>query len=177
MYFTNPIIKGFHPDPSTCRRGDDYFLVTSSMEYYPGIPVFHSKDLVNWKQIGHVLNTPSALNLDGVKPSGGIMAPTIRYYDGVFYVACMGNGKKGHFVCKTDNPFKGWSEPYHIGGVGIDSSLFFDDDGKAWFQANRPPKEERYLGEREIWLQEFDYHKLELTGEIYSLWSGMGDEY
>lgn len=74
----NPILKGFYPDPSICRVGEDYYLVTSSFEYYPGIPIFHSKDLVHWEQIGHVLDRPSQLNLDSIRVSGGVYAPTIR---------------------------------------------------------------------------------------------------
>src|SRR5215212_9322777 len=83
MQFTNPIIPGFHPDPSICRVGQDYFLVTSSFEYFPGVPLFHSRDLVHWCQIGYCLTRPSQLPLAHVRPSGGIFAPTIRYHDGV----------------------------------------------------------------------------------------------
>src|SRR6476661_7464751 len=78
-YFSNPILTGFYPDPSICRAGDNYYLVCSSNEYYPGIPIFHSKNLVNWQQIGHVLDRPDQVPLDSVPPSGGIFAPTIRY--------------------------------------------------------------------------------------------------
>ena len=84
--FTNPILPGCYPDPSLCRVGEDYYLVTSTFEYYPGLPIFHSRDLVHWRQIGHVLDRPSQLPLEGVRPSGGLYAPTIRYSQGVFYV-------------------------------------------------------------------------------------------
>ena len=87
--FRNPIIPGFHPDPSICRVGEDYYLVTSSFEWYPGLPIYHSKDLMHWEQIGHVLARPSQLNLKaGLKHSAGLWAPTIRYHEGVFYVIC-----------------------------------------------------------------------------------------
>ncbi len=84
--FRNPILPGFYPDPSICRAGEDYYLVTSTFEYFPGLPLFHSCDLVNWRQIGHVLTRPSQLNLDGIRPSSGLWAPTIRYHQGTFYV-------------------------------------------------------------------------------------------
>ena len=86
--FCNPVISGFHPDPSVCRDKEDYFLVVSSMEYFPGIPVYHSKDLVHWKQIGHVLNDPKIFDLEDCEASGGIMAKTISFYKVSFYVIC-----------------------------------------------------------------------------------------
>ena len=84
--YQNPIISGFYPDPSICRVGEDYYLITSTFEFFPGLPIFHSRDLVNWRQIGHVLDRPSQLPLDGIRPSGGLYAPTIRHHDGTFYV-------------------------------------------------------------------------------------------
>jgi len=84
--YKNPIIPGFYPDPSICRVDEDYYLITSTFEYFPGLPIFHSHDLVHWRQIGHVLDRPSQLPLDGIRPSGGLYAPTIRYHDGLFYV-------------------------------------------------------------------------------------------
>ena len=84
--FENPMLSGFYPDPSICRVGDDYYLVNSSFEYFPGVPIFHSKDLVHWRQIGHVLTRPSQLPLKKMRASGGIFAPTLRYHDGTFYM-------------------------------------------------------------------------------------------
>jgi len=86
--FSNPILPGSHPDPSVCRVGPDYYLVTSTFEYFPGLPVFHSRDLVHWRQLGHVLDRPSQLPLRGVRASGGLYAPTIRHHGGIFYVVC-----------------------------------------------------------------------------------------
>lgn len=87
MEYVNPIISGFYPDPSICRVGDDFYLVNSSFEYFPGIPVFHSKDLINWEQTGHCISRPGQLALrQGVQNCAGIYAPTIRYHDGIFYV-------------------------------------------------------------------------------------------
>jgi alpha-N-arabinofuranosidase len=127
MRFTNPIIPGFYPDPSICRVDQDYFLVTSSFEYLPGVPLFHSRDLVHWRQIGHCLTRPSQLPLQNVRPSGGIFAPTIRYHDGVFYMITTNVTDGGTFYVTTRDPFGAWSEPIWVDQGGIDPSLFFDD--------------------------------------------------
>ena len=84
--YRNPVIPGFHPDPSVVRVGDDFFLVTSSFEFFPGVPIFTSRDLVHWRQLGHVLTRESQLPLRKARPSGGIYAPTLRHHDGTFYV-------------------------------------------------------------------------------------------
>lgn len=171
--FSNPILPGFYPDPSMCRAGEDYYLVTSTFEYFPGIPIFHSKDLVHWRQIGHVLDRPSQLDLDGVAPSKGVFAPTIRYHEGVFYVVNTIVGKKGNFVVTATDPAGPWSDPYWLEAEGIDPSLFFDDDGRAYYTGTRPVREgEAYYGNWEIWLQELDLATMQLTGETYSLWRG-----
>jgi xylan 1,4-beta-xylosidase len=167
LTFHNPILAGFYPDPSICRVNEDYYLVTSTFEYFPGIPIFHSKDLVHWNQIGHVLDRPSQLDLDSVKPSGGVFAPTIRHHNGTFYVINTLVGKKGNFVVTATNPAGPWSDPHWIADApGIDPSLFFDDDGRAYYTGNiRPdsiPKESKY---RSIWLQELDLKSMKLIGE------------
>ena len=175
--YRNPVLPGFYPDPSIYRVGEDYYLVTSTFEYFPGLPIFHSRDLVNWRQIGHVLDRPSQLNLDGIKPSRGLWAPTIRYHEGMFYVinTFVDNEKECHnFIVTASNPAGPWSEPYWLEGAeGIDPSLLFDDDGRAWYTGNRtPPEGEEFFKHREIWLQELDLSTMQLTGESYSLWSG-----
>jgi xylan 1,4-beta-xylosidase len=110
--FKNPIISGFHPDPSICRVGNDYYLVTSSFEWFPGIPVFHSKDLMHWQQIGYVLNRPSQLQMkDGLRHSNGLWAPTIRYHQGKFYVICTAQQAGGNFYVTADKPEGPYSEP------------------------------------------------------------------
>ena len=138
MEYINPIISGFYPDPSICRVGDDFYLVNSSFEYFPGIPVFHSKDLINWEQIGHCISRPEQLTLrQGVPNCVGIYAPTIRYHEGVFYVistnVAYGGKDEGNFIVWTDNPYGEWSDPVFIDLPGIDSSLFFDDDGRVYY--------------------------------------------
>jgi xylan 1,4-beta-xylosidase len=175
--FHNPILPGFYPDPSACRVGDDYYLVTSSFEYFPGLPIFHSRDLVHWRQIGHVLNRPSQLNLDGIMPSRGLWAPTIRFHQGKFYVVntIVNNAKEmANFIVTATNPAGPWSEPFWLEDApGIDPSLFFDDDGRGWYCGNRiPPTGEQYVGHREIWLQELDLNAMQLIGPKYSLWDG-----
>jgi xylan 1,4-beta-xylosidase len=136
MQFTNPVIPGFHPDPSICRVGEDYFLVTSSFEYFPGVPLFHSRDLVHWRQIGHCLTRPSQLPLEQFRPSGGIFAPTIRYHNGVFYMVTTNISGGGNFYVSTRDPFGEWSEPIWLDQIGIDPSLFFDDDGRVYLTSN-----------------------------------------
>jgi alpha-N-arabinofuranosidase len=172
--FNNPILPGFYPDPSICRVGNDYYLVTSSFAYFPGIPIFHSKDLVNWEQIGHVLDHPYQLNLDGVGHSEGIFAPTIRYRQGIFYVITTNITKGGNFIVTANDPAGPWSDPYWLpDALGIDPSLFFDDDGKAYYIGTRPaPEGEKYCGNWEIWLQDLDLVKMSLMGGKYPLWRG-----
>lgn len=172
--FHNPILPGFYPDPSICRVAGDYYLVTSSFAYFPGVPIFYSKDLVNWEQIGHVLNRPSQLDLDGVGHSEGIFAPTIRYYQGTFYLITTNITKGGNFIVTATDPAGPWSDPYWLPDApGIDPSLFFDDDGRAYYIGTRPaPEGEKYYGNWEIWLQELDLNEMVLTGEQYPLWRG-----
>ena len=132
MTYTNPIIPGFHPDPSICRVGDDYFLVTSTFEYFPGVPLFHSRDLVNWRKIGHVLTRPSQLPAEPWRPSGGIYAPTLRYHAGTFYMITTNTSTGGNFYVHTQDPYGEWSDPIWVKQGGIDPSLFFDDDGRVY---------------------------------------------
>lgn len=166
MKFKNPIIKGFHPDPSICRVENDFYLVTSTFEYFPGIPIFHSTDLVNWEQIGHCLTTLQQLPLNETPSSCGIYAPTIRYHDGVFYVVTTNVLEGGNFFVTATNPAGPWSEPiWFENSQGIDPSLFFDKDGKCYltgtggnhenpgiYQVEIDIKTGKYLSERKfIW--------------------------
>ncbi|GAA4859148.1 glycoside hydrolase family 43 protein [Paenibacillus vulneris] len=176
--FRNPVIPGFYPDPSICRAGEDYYLVTSSFEYYPGVPIFHSKDLVNWRQIGHVLDRPSQLDLDGTPTSKGIYAATIRYHKGIFYMittfVVSATGARRNFFVTAEDPAGPWSDPYWLPDApGIDPSLFFDDDDKVYVMANRqPPSGQQYPKHMEIWLQELDLETKQLIGPKFSLWDG-----
>lgn len=170
LTFSNPILKGFYPDPSICRVGEDYYLVNSSFEYFPGVPIFHSKDLVNWEQIGHVLDRPSQLNLDGIRISGGIFAPTIRYNKGVFYMITTLIGAKdgGNFFVTATNPAGPWSEPQFLpkDAIGIDPSLFFDDDGKVYYIGQKKPDNQQLVTSyRQIWVREVDLKNKSFIGE------------
>ena len=131
MDYNNPVIAGFYPDPSVCRAGNDFFLVTSSFEYFPSIPIFQSHDLVRWQQIGHCLTRESQALL--VATSAGIYAPTIRFHSGRFYVATTNIGGGGNFFVWAEDPAGPWSEPLWVDQEGIDPSLFFDNDGQVYF--------------------------------------------
>lgn len=132
LSYKNPIIKGFHPDPSICKVNSDYYLVTSSFEYLPAVPFYHSHDLINWELIGHCLERDSQIDLHGASNSGGIFAPTIRYHQGTFYMITT-NILKGNFIVHTKNLEDGFSDPVWIDIQGIDPSLFFED-GKVYVQ-------------------------------------------
>ena len=131
--YENPIIPGFYPDPSICRVGEDYYLVTSSFEFFPGVPLWHSRDLVNWQQIGHILTRESQLPLQNCRISGGIYAPTLRYHDGKFYMITTNVCHGGNFLVTAEDILGPWSEPVWIDHEGIDPSLFWDEDGKVYY--------------------------------------------
>ncbi|KQX49930.1 MULTISPECIES: glycoside hydrolase family 43 protein [unclassified Streptomyces] len=176
--FGDPVLPGFRPDPSVCRVEDDYYLVTSSFEWFPGLPVFHSRDLVNWRRLGSALDRPSQLDLDGCGPSRGLFAPTIRHHDGLFHLVCTLMDGGGHFVVTATDPAGPWSEPSWLEGEGFDPSLFFDDgpdgDGGAWFTAARVRDEA--AGRTEIWMRAYVPGERRLTGPEYVLWSGSRPE-
>ncbi len=164
--YANPILQGFYPDPSVVRVGADYYLVNSTFAWFPGIPVFHSRDLVNWTQIGNAIDRPTQLNFTKMTMWQGVYAPDISWHDGKFYIlnTCVGCG--GNFVITASNPAGPWSDPAWLPEIdGIDTSLFFDDEGTAWISNNGPPPETpRYEGHRAIWLQQFDPKRLKLFG-------------
>ncbi|MCX6953112.1 MAG: glycoside hydrolase family 43 protein [Verrucomicrobia bacterium] len=164
--FRNPILAGFYPDPSICRAGDDYYLVNSTFAYFPGLPIFHSRDLVNWTLIGHAVDRPTQLNFDGHGASRGLFAPALSYHQGTFYLVCTLIDKGGNFLLTAKNPAGPWSDPVWLKFDGIDPSLFFDDDGRAWMLNNGNPPDNRplYQGHRAIWQQEFDIATQKLIG-------------
>ena len=183
--FSNPIIRGGYPDPSICKVGDTFYLVNSSFEYFPGLPIHKSKDLINWELIGYGLHrksqVDSTVNLIDVQSNGGIHAPTIRHKDGVYYIITTNvyfdeKQKKAdmvNFIITAENPAGPWSDPIHIlGAPGIDPDLFFDDDGKVWYVGNQMPENPNFDGEGEIWLQELDINEFKLVGEKHLLWRG-----
>lgn len=164
-HFYSPILQGCYPDPSITRKGDDYFLVTSSFVMFPGVPIFHSEDLVNWKQIGHVLDRESQLKVETAGISAGIYAPDIMYnpHNDTFYMVTTHIAAgMGNIVVKTKDPLQGnWSDPIKLDFGGIDPALFFDDDGKAYVVHNDAPDEgkELYEGHRVIKIWGYDLEK------------------
>lgn len=132
MIIRNPVLSGFYPDPSVIRVGGDYYMAVSSFEYFPGVPLFHSKDLIHWQQIGYALDRPAQINLLGRKSSQGIYAPTLRYHQGVFYMITTDVYGIGNFYVTAADPAGPWSDPVRVPYGNIDPSLMFDDDGKVY---------------------------------------------
>ena len=166
--YTNPILKGFNPDPSICRVGDDYYLVTSSFEYFPGLPIYHSKDLVNWQQIGHCLTRDSQLPLHKVNASGGLFAPSLRHHDGLFYVICTNVSHGGNFYCTATDPAGPWSEPIYVNINSIDPDIFWDEDGRTYFVTQ---------GDEAIRVTEFDIKTGKLLSDENKVWGGIGQRF
>lgn len=168
MTFQNPIVTGFNPDPSICRAGDDYYLITSSFEFFPGVPIYHSKDLVHWQLIGYCLTRESQLPLQHAGSSAGVWAPTLRYHDGRFYMITTNVSDGGHFYVYTDDIRAEWSDPIWIPGKGHDPDLFFDRDGKAYFS--------KHNGHEGIALWEIEIETGKLVGEGKTIWKGYEDD-
>lgn len=156
--YRNPILTGFHPDPSVVRVGEDYYLVNSTFGFFPGVPVFHSRDLVNWQQIGNALHRPDQVSFQGLPlTNGGIYAPAIEYRNGTFYVITTCAGCGGNFVVTATNPAGPWSDPVWMPQLkGIDPSIFFDDDGKTYVVHHRNPEPQRYPAHTALWVMEVD---------------------
>lgn len=162
--FYSPILQGTYPDPAITRKGDDFYLVNSSFSMFPGVPIFKSKDLVNWKQIGHVLDRPSQLLVEKSGVSDGIYAPDIKYnkHNDTFYmITTQFAGGIGNMMVKTKDPEKGWSDVKKLNFEGIDPAIFFDDDGKAYIVHNDAPPagKEQYKGHRVIKIWDYDLEK------------------
>lgn len=136
-YYDNPVLSGFNPDPSICRVNDDYYMVTSSFIWYPGIPIYHSKDLVNWEVIGHAIDRPDMIDMNGLNDNDGIWAVTIRYHNGIFYLITTAHKNGEHFYITATDPKEPWSAPVWLKDTaGIDPSLFWDDDGRCYYTGN-----------------------------------------
>ena len=172
MKYKNPVIKGFYPDPSVCYADGKYYLVTSSFHYFQGVPLFESDDLVNWKQIGHVLTRKSQLPLEYAHTSGGIFAPTIRYNDGVFYMVTTNTSTARNFYVTTRDIYGEWSEPIFVEQDGIDPSLYFEN-GHAYFMSNGTDDS----GKSGIVQCEIDINTGKKLSESRILWSGSGGRY
>ena len=173
MNYTNPVIRGFYPDPSVCKADDGYFyLVCSSFQFFPGLPLFRSRNMVDWEQIGHCITRRSQLDLTGVEASGGLFAPTIRYNKGRFYVVVTNTSGDGNFYLYTDNINDEWSEPVPVDRGGIDPSLLFDGD-KVYFMSNGEDDE----GEHGISLCEIDIETGKVLGKCKCISKGSGGRF
>ena len=169
----NPILPGFYPDPSICRVDDDFYMITSSFSLFPGVPIFHSTDLVNWEQIGHILDRKSQLHVTADHMTAGIMAPTLRYNNGTYYMITTNVSDKWNFIVTAKDPRGPWSDPYWLEGCpGIDSSLFFDDDGKAYLTGTREDTNTNGTRSQAIWVSEIDLDRMCLVGEARTIWGG-----
>ena len=170
----NPIIPGFYPDPSICRVGDDYYLVCSSFELSPGIPLFHSKDLANWEQLCYVLTPQNGFYVEKNTGNGGVMAPTIRYCNGTFYIINCNFSDRGNFIVTAKDPAGPWSAPHFLDDVpGIDASLFFDTDGTCYIMGTANIWPDGKGGMRQgIWAAEYDTQNFRLISEPVALWGG-----
>lgn len=171
----NPILTGFYPDPSVVQVGADYYLVNSTFSYFPGIPVFHSKDLKNWKQIGNVIDRASQMDFMGERLTRGLFAPAISYHNGTYYVTCTDIDHDGNFIVTAKNPAGPWSNPVRVPQVrGIDPSLYFDDDNRAYivYNSDAPDRKPLYPGHRTIRIYELDPVTLKVMGEEKQLVNG-----
>ncbi len=173
MHYSNPIIPGFNPDPSICRAGEDFYLVTSSFEFFPGVPIYHSKNLVNWELINYCLTGDEQLPLFHCASSGGVYAPTLRYYEGTFFMTTTNVSHGGNFIVHTKNIRGKWSRPAWVKQGGIDPSLFWDEDGRCYFVSNGSDKGE---GGR-IFLCEIDPFTGEMQTESKLISDGCGGKY
>lgn len=165
--YRNPIIPGYHPDPSICRVGDDFYIVNSSFQYFPGVPVYHSKDLLNWELIGNVLDRQSQLPLKGATSWLGIYAPTIRYHNGTYYMITTNVGNGGNFMVTAKDPRGPWSEPVWLEQQGIDPSLYFEN-GKCYMVSNP---------DNTIMLCQIDPKSGKQLTPGKALWQGTGGRY
>lgn len=174
----NPVLPGFHPDPSICRVGGDYYLATSTFEWFPGVALHHSRDLTHWRPAGHALTRRSQLDLRGVACSNGSWAPSLSHADGRFWliytnIVTSGMGrpfKDPHVFLTTAERIEGpWTDPVRLDSIGFDPSLFHDDDGRKWLcnmQWDFRPGRHRFAG---IVVQEFDARTLQLTGPVHEV--------
>ena len=172
MKYQNPVLRGMYPDPSVCRYQDKYYMVCSTFQYFPGVPVFESDDMVNWKQIGHCLTRPSQIELSGIRSSGGVFAPTIRCHNGRFYMVTTNDSIPQNFYVYTDDIYGEWSEPILVEQDGIDPSLFFED-GKTYFISNG--SDEKGVGC--IQMSEIDIETGKMLTPSKVLWHGTGGRY
>lgn len=172
MKYQNPVLKGFYPDPSVCLVDGVYYMVCSSFQYFPGVPLFESRDLINWKQIGHVLTRPSQIALSAVPSSGGVFAATIRHHNGRFYMTTTNNSTQQNFYVWTDDIHGSWSDPIIVEQDGIDPSFYFEN-GKTYFMSTGRDD----FGESGIIQSEIDLETGKKLIPSRSIWKGTGGRF
>ena len=172
MRYTNPILSGFYPDPSVCEAGGKFYLACSSFQYFPGVPLFESTDLVNWRQIGHALTRKSQVMLEKVRSSGGVFAPTLRFHDGRFYMVTNNNSTQENFYIYTDDIYGEWSEAVTVDQGGIDPSLLFDGE-HAYFISNGQDEQGRNC----VMQCEIDITTGNKLTPSKPIWNGSGGRY
>ena len=176
---TNPVLRGFHPDPSILRVGDDYYLATSTFQWFGGVQLYHSKDLVSWEELPSPLSRVSQLDMKGAPNSGGVWAPCLSYCDGVFYLIYT-NVKNFHGIFKdtpnylvtTTDLYGEWSEPIYLNSSGFDPSLFHDDDGRKYLVNMRWDSRLENHAFEGIVLQEYSPEEKRLIGEPVNIYKG-----
>jgi alpha-N-arabinofuranosidase len=173
----NPILPGCHPDPSICRVGEWYYLVTSTFEYLPGLPVLRSRDLIRWETVAHVIDRPGMLDFDGIGSSGGLYAPTIRHGLGLFWVVCTlvdrdDPSRGGNFLVTASDPAGPWSDPVMLEAAGIDPSIAFDEEGRVWLHGTRPAAAPEWHDQTEVWVREYAPDERRLVGPEHVIWRG-----
>lgn len=175
--YRNPILPGFHPDPSIVRVGDDFYLVNSTFSWFPGLPIFHSTDLVNWRLVGNAIDRPGQVDFSGLGTDRGLFAPAITHHDGRFWIVNTCIECRGNFVITADRAEGPWSDPVWLDFGGIDPSLVFGEDGEAWIIYNdAPPGTPRYEGHRALWMQRFDQQAMQVSGDPILLVDGGVDQ-
>jgi xylan 1,4-beta-xylosidase len=170
-----PVIPGFHPDPSVCRVGEYFYLVNSSFEYSPGVPLFRSRDLRDWTPLGHVLDRPEQLRVDGAGPFGGVYAPTLRHHDGQFWMITTNvSDGPGQLLVTATDPAGPWSDPVRVpDALGIDPDLAWDEDGSCWLTWSG----EQPAGGHGIVQAQLDTGSGKLLTDPKGIWPGTGGKY
>lgn len=176
-FFHNPVITGGYPDPSVCRVKDTYYMVTSSFSYFPGLPIFKSRDLVHWEQIANAISRPEQLDFRNCDVSEGLWAATIRYHDGIFYIVntldVEGRTCRYNFIITASDPAGEWSDAVIIEGAdGIDPSLYFDEKGRMWYCGNAVPQVPEYPEHKVIYLCEVDKDTFQFKGMRHIIFDG-----
>ncbi|MBM7570310.1 glycoside hydrolase family 43 protein [Aquibacillus albus] len=175
----NPVLPGYHPDPSILRVGDDYYIAVSTFEWFPGVQIYHSRDFIHWNLLTYPLTRESQLNMIGNVNSGGVWAPCLSYHDGIFYLiytdvkSRMGAFKDTHNYLVTAENIEGpWSDPVYLNSSGFDPSLFHDDDGKKWLVNMIWDHRKGTNSFAGIALQEYSVNEKKLVGPIRNIFKG-----